>query len=175
MSTLAVSLGYPAQLFGDGSPASGGDSVRLARILEAGRLKRRAAASAPQSLALDSLTRIVRDCSADGWDGYEAKPILAPTENLARLFLESLPMWLPAPNIVPEADGEIGIEWDFGPDKIFSISVGDKGALHYAGLFGGGVERHGVEPFSGVVPTEILGYIKRLIDSAAAANSRRAA
>jgi hypothetical protein len=84
-------------------------------------------------------------------------------------------MWLPAPDIVPEPDGDLSIEWDFGPDKIFSISIGEMGKLHYAGLLGGGVERHGVEPYSGVVSTEVLGYIKRLVDGATAANSRRAA
>jgi len=169
MSTLAVSLGYPVQLFGEGSAASGDDSTQLSKVLAAMRLERRAAASAPQSLAVDSLARIAAECSADGWDGYGAPRISARTEGFARILLENLPMWLPAPDIVPEADGDISIEWDIGPDRIFSISVGEAGMLHYAGLFGGGVERHGVEPFSGVVSTEVLGYIKRLVDGAATA------
>ena len=175
MSTLAYSLGYTDHLFGEGSHASGGDSLKLARALAERRRERRAAASAPQSLALDSLARIAAEYSVDGWDGYDAKRISARTEVLARVFLESLPMWLPAPDIVPEPDGDLSIEWDFASDKIFSVSIGEMGKLHYAGLLGGGVERHGVEPFTGVVTTEILGYIKRLVDSANAANSRRAA
>jgi hypothetical protein len=174
MSTLAVSRDYAAPLFVEGSKGSGTDSEQLAEILAERRQERRAAASAPQSLALDSLARIVRDCSVDGWDGHGGRRISARTESAARDLLESLPMWLPAPDIVPEADGDLGIEWDFGPDKIFSISVGEKGMLHFAGLFGGGVERHGVEPFSGMVSTEVLGHIKRLIDGITATYPRRA-
>jgi hypothetical protein len=175
MSTLAYALEYTGQLFDEGSPASGDDSATLSRALAERRQARRAAASSPQSLALDSLARVAAECSATGWDGYDASRISARTESLARVFLESLPMWLPAPDIVPEPDGDLSIEWDFGPDKILSISIGETGKLHYAGLLGGGVERHGVEPFTGVVSTEVLGYIKRLVDGATAAASRRAA
>jgi hypothetical protein len=175
MSTLTYSLGYTDHLFGEGSNTSGGDSLMLARSLAERRRERRAAASAPQSLALDSLARTAAECSVNGWDGYDAQRISARTEVLARVILESLPMWMPAPDIVPEPDGDLSIEWDFGPDRIFSISIGEMGKLHYAGLLGGGVERHGVEPFAGVVSTEVLGYIKRLVDDATAANSRHAA
>lgn len=42
--------------------------------------------------------------------------------------------------------------WDFGPGHVFTVSVADDGTLTYAGLLGGGVKRHGVEPFNGDIP-----------------------
>jgi hypothetical protein len=136
---------------------------------------RRSAASAPQSVTLAELARVAKACSQRGWDGYDAQPISPQTQRNARAFLEDLPMWLQAPDIVPEPDGEIAIEWDLGPGRIFSVSIGDTGKLHYAGLFEDGVERHGVEPFEGVVSTEVLGYAKRLLDAANPAERRRTA
>jgi len=175
MSTLALALSRPAQLLGTGSPAHGVEFAQLKALLSAVQSDRRAAASAPQSVALAELARVAKACSQRGWDGYDAQPISRQTQLNARVFLEDLPMWLQAPDIVPEPDGEIAIEWDLGPGRIFSVSIGDTGKLHYAGLFQGGVERHGVEPFEGVVSTEILGYAKRLLDAASAASRSRAA
>jgi hypothetical protein len=131
-----------------------------------------AAASTPQSLAYVSLDRVVAACSLDGWDGYGARAISQRTYKIARAFLDELPMWLPAPDIVPESDGDIAVEWDFGPHRVFSVSIGERGQMHFAGLFGNGVERHGVEPFDGVLPTEFVGYITRLVGTS---GSRRAA
>jgi hypothetical protein len=126
-------------------------------------------------VTLAELARVAKACSQRGWDGYDAQPISPQTQRNARAFLEDLPMWLQAPDIVPEPDGEIAIEWDLGPGRIFSVSIGDTGKLHYAGLFEDGVERHGVEPFEGVVSTEVLGYAKRLLDAANPAERRRTA
>jgi len=172
MSTLALPRGFPAQLLGAGSPAYGPDFDQLRALLDSINRDRRAAASAPQSTALAELARVAKACSQRGWDGYDARPISQRTQRNARAFLENLPIWLQAPEIVPEPDGEIAIEWDLGPNRIFSVSVGDAAQLQYAGIFPGGVERHGVEPFEGVVSTEILGYAKRLLDAADPAGRR---
>jgi hypothetical protein len=70
---------------------------------------------------------------------------------------------MPVPEIVPESDGEIAIEWELGPFEIFSISIGEQGPVHFAGIFGKNKERHGVEPFEGSIPEEILDYINKLL------------
>lgn len=79
----------------------------------------------------------------------------------ARLL--SLPSWMPLPEIVPESDGEIAIEWDQSPTEIFSISIGEQSAIHFAGLFGKDKERHGVEPFEGIISEELLYYIEQFL------------
>ena len=175
MSTLTVGVGHPNILLESGSLASGADFRRLRNLLEDAKSDRSRAASSPQSTALSELARIAAACSAAGWDGYDARPISATTQRNARAFLEGLPMYIDAPAIVPEPDGEVAIEWDLGPQRIFSVSIGETGKLHYAGLFGFGVERHGVEPFAGMVSAEVLGYVKRLLDGATGADARRAA
>jgi len=106
------------------------------------------------------------ECKTQDWDGYGASAIDATTAANVRRFIEDLPAWLPTPEVVPESDGEIALEWNRGPSRVFSVSVGNTAALHYAGLFGRGVERHGVEPFSGVVSQEILRYIQEVVSEA---------
>jgi hypothetical protein len=175
MSTFVLARSRPAQLLGTGSPAHGVEFLQIKELLNEIKSDRRSAASAPQSVTLAELARVAKACSQRGWDGYDAQPISPQTQRNARAFLEDLPMWLQAPDIVPEPDGEIAIEWDLGPGRIFSVSIGDTGKLHYAGLFEDGVERHGVEPFEGVVSTEVLGYAKRLLDAANPAERRRTA
>ena len=166
MSTLAIPLRHPLKLLEPGSPGNSAESLQLVDLLHRARKDRRTAASAPQSQSLADLGRISATCDTYGWDGYQAKPVSQTALQKAQSILDDLPMWLPAPDVVPEADGEVAIEWDFGPNLIFSISVGESGKLHYAGLFGGGVERHGVEPFDGVVSPEILSYIKSIVSAA---------
>lgn len=175
MSTFTPALRRPEQLLGTGSSAHGDEFVQIKALLNEIKIDRRSAASAPQSAALAELARIAKACSQRGWDGYDAQPISRQTQLNARVFLEDLPMWLQAPDIVPEPDGEIAVEWDLGPGRIFSVSIGDTGKLHFAGLFQDGVERHGVEPFDGVVSTEILGYATRLLDAANATGRCRTA
>lgn len=160
MSVLALS-GLP-QLLERESRASSEDSRTVHGEIQKTKRYVRSIASSMQSQAYAALEDVVARCSYPDWDGHGARPISSLTKAWAELFLDALPMSLPTPEIVPEADGEVAIEWDIGTDRIFSVSIGDTGLLHFAGLFGGGIERHGVEPFDGLVPSEILAYIGRL-------------
>lgn len=130
------------------------------------------AASSLQAQASAHLARIARECAKESWDGYHAEPVTPATCNRVLAFLEDLPPWMRAPDIVPEADGEIAVEWYFAPNQTFSISIGEHGPLHYAGLFGHNEEIHGVAPFSDSIPGKILEFISDLLRSPAA---RRAA
>ncbi len=122
-----------------------------------------AAASSVQSASFATLARIARECSEAGWDGYDAKPLSRSTCDRARAFLNVLPSFIVAPDIVPEADGEIAIEWHVAPRRTFSISIGESGPLHYAGLFGPDEEIHGVSPFTDSVPATFLRHISEIV------------
>lgn len=167
MTTLCIS-GLP-QLLERESNASSRESLAVRREIQDAKHHVRAVASSLQSLAYLILEKVVSQCSVSNWDGYQAKPITEGVHKRARAFLDALPMILPAPEIVPEPDGEVAFEWQVAPDRIFSVSVGATSDLHFAGLFGNGVERHGVEPFEGLVSPEILGYISRLYPARKAA------
>lgn len=169
MTTLAMTRGAVAQLLGSTSRGYGKESNAIDAMLREVRRDRSRAASSPQSAALSQLLRTAAECSRNGWDGYDGKAISNLTLRNARAFLEALPIWLATPTIVPESDGALAFEWQSSAGQIFSVSVGESSTLHFAGLLGGGAERHGVEPFAGVVPGEILGYIAQVVGVARAA------
>ena len=127
--------------------------------------------SSARSLALTSLMRALEECSHAGWDGYEAQAVSDEAAVRTISFLHALPSSLTPPDVVPEPDGEIAVDWYFGPSLQLSISIGPSGPLHFAGVVGedyGDLRvRHGTEPFEGVVPGDLLGYIHDLHERAA--------
>jgi hypothetical protein len=124
-------------------------------------------ASALQSKLATDLARIALECSEAGWDGYQAQPITTETLSRAEKFLVDLPPWMQVPDIVPESDGELAVEWYGRDGKTLSISVGETGVLHFAGLFGRNREVHGVEPFVDSVPKRLLRLIFEFTSSTA--------
>ena len=99
----------------------------------------------PSECFLEELWTIARNCSVDDWDGYSAKAISkAAIINAANFYLSEL-RDMPLPEISPEPDGELALEW-FGKDRSsFSISFGESDNLSYACLAGKRVTR-GIEP-----------------------------
>ena len=130
-----------------------------------------ASASTLQVRAAAELTRIATETSVEGWDGYGAKPIAPQTLDRAFRFLSELPEWILAPDIIPEPDGEIAIEWFLSPNLTFSVSIPPLGPLHFAGRFGD-EKLHGVSPHDSSIPERVLQMLGLLFRKAA---SRRAA
>jgi hypothetical protein len=118
------------------------------------------------------LGKILHECDESGWDGYDALPVLTETAIRTFAFVYDLPEWMQAPDIIPEADGEIALEWFIAPELTFSVSIGHSGPIHYAGLFGDGEEIHGVAPYSFCVPESVLQMLAKLFRKTTA---RRAA
>lgn len=112
--------------------------------------------------AISSLREVFSECAIDGWDGYDSERINRATFDEAYKFLNSLPSWLPLPEIVPEPNGDIGFEWYFGKNKLFVVSVEGTGQLNYAGILGFGNKAHGTEIFDGTIPKSIIENISRI-------------
>jgi hypothetical protein len=110
---------------------------------------------------LSSLDDLCRECSLEGWDSYDALPIAENTCDEAKRFIKSLPVNFPMPEIVPEPNGGIGLEWSKGNRLIFVASVSGKDEIVYAGLFGMN-KSHGTEYFGETLPAAIVENIKRL-------------
>jgi len=108
-----------------------------------------------------SIDELCRECSLEGWDGYEAPPIAEDACYEAKRFIRSLPVSFPMPEIVPEPNGGIGLEWSKGDRLIFVASVSGKNEIVYAGLFGMN-KSHGTEYFGETLPTAIVENLKRL-------------
>jgi len=104
------------------------------------------------------------EASEIGWDGYGALPAEPGAVLYACQFLEQLSSNLPPPGIIVDTDGEIAIEWDYGPRRIISVRVGRDGTLNYAGLVGHSVF-HGVEFLREGIPNTISSAIERVINT----------
>lgn len=110
---------------------------------------------------LYSLYELCRECSVEGWDGYDALPIAEDACDEAKRFIRSLPVNFPMPEIVPEPNGGIGLEWSKGNRLIFVAGVNGKNEIVYAGLFGMN-KSHGTEYFGDTLPQVIIENLKRL-------------
>jgi len=175
MSTLVLGWNMPAALY-DPTVSAGGSDAKLRRALSDARRYVHQAASSAQSLALTSLWRVMQECSRPGWDGYGAGAISVRVALRAEAFINALPSSLTSPEIVPEPDGELAIDWDFGRSLQLSISIGESGPLHFAGVigeeYGQRRGRHGTEPFEGVVAGDLLRYIYELHERAGLSTRR---
>jgi len=178
MSTLVLRSHLPTALYVSSASASeSGTKVRQA--LQKATADIRSVATSAQSLAVSSLARVLGECGRAGWDGYHAHAVSTVTAQRAKDFLDALPTFLSAPEIVPEPDGDIAITWYFGPALQLSISVGPSGPLNFAGVigeqYGQKRVRHGSEPFEGVVAGDLLEYVYELHERAEPGGRRRAA
>jgi hypothetical protein len=178
MSTLVLGRNMLAALFAP-TFSAGGSDADLRKVLSDAKRELQTAASSAQSLALTSLMRVLEECSQAGWDGYGARAVSDQAAFRTIAFLNALPSSLTPPDIVPEPDGEIAVDWDFGPSLQLSISVGPSGPLPFAGVIGEDYGqprvRHGTEPFESVVAGDLLGYIHDLHERAGVSSHRRAA
>ena len=73
---------------------------------------------------------------APGWDGEGSEAVIPSTLKFAKEFVESLPRKYRTPEIAPEPDGHVNLEWYRGKRRLLSVSVNPDGRLHWAALIG---------------------------------------
>jgi len=112
---------------------------------------------------LQSLDEVFKECSKEDWDGYGAFPITEDAYLETQRLIKSLPLtsFIPMPEITPEPDGSIGIEWSTGNRLIFVASVSGKNEIVYAGIFGMN-KTHGSEYFGDSLPSAIIENLRRM-------------
>jgi hypothetical protein len=89
---------------------------------------------------IDAAFRGIRsECQSANWDGQGALAItdqvIVVAERLVGALFGLVPKGTPAPDLIPEADGEICISWSVGADRLLSLSVGAHGKINFAGQF----------------------------------------
>jgi hypothetical protein len=133
---------------------------------------------------VDAAFRSIRsECKNADWDGQGTVAITDQVIGIAKMMVAALfamlPKGTPAPDVIPEADGEICISWSVDTDRLLSLSVGAHGKINFAGQFGkeGGI--HGWQPIDATSPSaldeslqDVAKYLGRLYPPTA---SRRAA
>jgi hypothetical protein len=61
--------------------------------------------------AISQLRKLAEECAETGWDGDEASPIEFVTLQNAEAFLRAMPAELAMPELAPEPDGSISMDW----------------------------------------------------------------
>jgi hypothetical protein len=97
-----------------------------------------------------SIAEIAEQCGTPDWDEPGSVPVTSQTRQYAQELATALALIVPAgtppPDILPETDGDISLDWSVSKDRVFSLSVGPHGKVSYSGLFGSGGSAHGWEP-----------------------------
>ncbi|MBU2621569.1 MAG: hypothetical protein KKD92_04550 [Proteobacteria bacterium] len=142
----------------------GADFERLSRFYDQiVREVKKSATLGRQEETLHSLYELFEECSDEGWDGYNALPISEEAYLETRKLIQSLPItsFIPMPELTPEPNGDIALEWRNGSRNIFVASVRGRNEITYAGLFGLN-KTHGTEYFNDTLPAALLENLKRL-------------
>jgi hypothetical protein len=100
------------------------------------------------------------------WDGEGAEPISELATDRAIAFIRALPRSVPVPEIAPEPDGSISLDWIDSRSRVLSISIGVSDRLAFAWLDGTN-RGHAVERFDGErIPPLILERIRETMGHA---------
>lgn len=122
-----------------------------------------------KSDAISAVWQVAADQSTEDWDGTGGAAVDALAACNAVEFLRALPAGTPLPEVSPEPDGCISLDWIESRNRLFSLSIGSNRRLPYAWL--DGTDRgHGVATFDGEeVPPRILEEIRKIRFDAAPA------
>lgn len=111
--------------------------------------------------SLQELSNLLEECATENWDGYGALPIDLNSFNEAERFVRALPRTVPEPEVAVDPDGEISLEWYLKPRKVFSVSIGKRNEITYAGLYGPN-KTYGREYFDSEIPKAVFDNLDRL-------------
>lgn len=159
MGHVATLSEIPSTFSGYASPISASIDKEIVETYE--RLQKLNTLGLGAKGTFQQLEEVFDECSFEGWDGENARPISEEVQRRAMEFLESLPFGIEAPEVGAEPDGDITLEWYRSPQWILSISISARRELNYAALFG--ASRHyGSIPFYGKAPNIILTLINQI-------------
>jgi hypothetical protein len=157
MSTVYAPFAHSVSVFS--SPSIQDDARRAFRVA-----MDHVAASATSRLRLDAIDArlmLPDDVTHANWDGEGADPVPKAAFEEARIFLRKFPSFTPLPDVNPEPDGHLGLEWYRDNRHQFVVSFNGTGILSYAGLIGqeSVYSRRYIEE---EIPEEILTNIARV-------------
>ena len=109
-----------------------------------------------------ALEAAFRECSQADWDGYGAAPANERSVEWARRVLAAIPLRVGIPEIAFEPDGDVGLEWWRGPDRVLSVSVGENGQIRFAARLNGD-RITGSEMFAGGSPRRLVETALKLV------------
>ena len=159
---MSIAIPYSEDIFTglydlEESPSHLGERVERVELVEALRASRSYMVSLPL-ITFNELQSVWKARQKKGWDGYSALPIKRASRDDAFEFLRQLPSELIQPDVVPESDGTIALEWQRG-DSVFVVSFQGSGKLIFAGDFDNGRRTRGHENLAKGVPQTIAAIL----------------
>ncbi len=112
-------------------------------------------------LLIKTVSDIYNQCQADNWDGDGATAIPLAAYMQALRLVSQLPTDFPLPSAYPDSDGHIEFEW-YLAGRTFSILIGARPILFWAGYYRDDKRRSGREPFEGTFPSDLIPEIKKV-------------
>ena len=109
--------------------------------------------------AMRELWEVFEETSSPGWDGDDARPLSRRAKDALVDALFTLTPHVPIPEIVPEPDGGVAMEWSNGSARSLIVSFGPDGGLYFAVQIPGRRES-GRRPFDTQLPSDLLGLAK---------------
>lgn len=100
------------------------------------------------------------EAATENWDGYGGHRVEASAILNGFQFIDALPSSIPMPDVAVDPDGEISFDWICSPRRQFSISLGGRSVMSFAGLFGSD-KVAGSEHFQGTLPRSLVEYVRR--------------
>lgn len=104
------------------------------------------------------LDEIYKECNSEDWDGEGAVPLKLGAHQQTVDFVNLLPSYVLSPEVIPQHNGNIALEWSKGNHAILVISINGENRLSYAGMLGTS-KFQGSEDFEDFLPPEILDKI----------------
>lgn len=153
----------PAFALGSSAVSNEAEEIREATRAVISEGERSQALFGGKAVLLSELVELKDECAEEGWDGNGAHPIdFAAVLQVAR-FLRALPDRVPLPEISPEPDGSVSLDWIQSRSRLFSVSVSGGNRLAYVWVDGTD-SGHAVERFNGQsIPLRILQGIEAVV------------
>jgi len=149
---------------GEINPFTGPDSAtsrEAGSVREAGsKIAKSAEAShslfGAKAATISEILTVADECEDENWDGEGAKAIKDCVAGRAVALIRALPMGTPMPEVAPDRDGRMSLDWILTRYSFLSVSIGSTDRLPYAWV-DGGESGHGVARFDGSkVPPRIF-------------------
>jgi hypothetical protein len=133
---------------------------RLGELLDSARRSR--ALFGPKSDAISAIWDVAAEAGQPDWNGEGALAVDPIAAANAVTFIQTLPGSVAMPEVSPEPDGGISLDWIESQTRVFSVSIGPKRSLPFAWLDGTS-HGYGVVSFDGEdMPNRVLNEISRI-------------
>lgn len=115
-----------------------------------------------KSDAISAIWNVALEAGENDWNGEGAFAVHPTAATNAVMFIHTLPASVAMPEISPEPDGGISLDWIESQTRIFSVSIGPNRAIPFAWLDGTS-RGYGVVSFDGEdTPNRVLDEISRI-------------